>query len=256
VFAWRSGRTILADAYAEPPFRVGPAFSEGPDVHMILASSAPGIFGGDDFEQHIRVERGARVRLTSQSALQVHPAAGGGARLHSTYEVEEGAALHCQWDPLIPFAEAHLVQQTEIRLADDASLYWSDGFMSGREGRGERWRFAALAHELRILRAGRLEYLERYRLTSAEDAPARPWIAGDACYFGTVVAAGKRADPVACARLQSDLAALNDLRAGVDALDERLLLVRLTAGAGVPFHEARALIRSAVFALDRSDDAP
>ena len=85
-----------------------------------------------------------------------------------------------------------------------------------------------------------------YRLTSAEDGPARPWIAGDACYFGTVVAAGKHVDKVACARLQSDLAALADVRAGVDALDERLLLVRLTSGAGVPFHEARELIRGAV----------
>lgn len=41
---------------------------------MIMASSAPGIFGGDRFQQRIRLEPGARVRLTSQSALHVpHP---------------------------------------------------------------------------------------------------------------------------------------------------------------------------------------
>src|SRR3981081_3974478 len=72
-FAYRMGRTVLREAYAEPPFRVGRCFPEGRDLHMIVAASAPGVFGGDCLQQTIRVERGARVRLTSQSALQVHP---------------------------------------------------------------------------------------------------------------------------------------------------------------------------------------
>ena len=67
-----------------------------PGCHVILASSSPGIFGGDVFEQHIVLEPGARVRLTSQSALQVHPGArGGAARLRTIFEVarRRGAAV-------------------------------------------------------------------------------------------------------------------------------------------------------------------
>ncbi len=36
--------------------------------------------------------------------------------------------------------------------------------MSGREGRGERWAFETLEHELAVTCGGTLAYLERYRL--------------------------------------------------------------------------------------------
>src|SRR5216684_1595331 len=76
-FVEQRGRTVLADAYAEPPFRVGRTFQEGAGLHMIMASSAPGVFGGDSLDQVVHVEEGATVRLTSQSAMQVH---GGASR--------------------------------------------------------------------------------------------------------------------------------------------------------------------------------
>ena len=75
VFACRRGRTVLAHAYAEPPFRVGRLLDAGPVAQMILVWSGPGVFAGDRLEQRVRVERGARVLLVSQAALQLHPAA-------------------------------------------------------------------------------------------------------------------------------------------------------------------------------------
>lgn len=241
VFACRAGRTVLADAYAEPPFRVGRSFPDGAGLHMILAASAPGIFGGDMFRQSIRLEPGARVRLTSQSALQVHPASDrSGAQLLSVYHVEDDAELQCQWDPVIPFAGARLQQRVEIRIAERGSVRWSDACMNGRQARGECWMFAELAHELAIWRAGSLEYLERYRLAPEQGALSRAWVAGGASYFGTVVASGRAVDAGIARRLQAELAALGGVNAAADALDPRLLLVRLMADAGVPFHEARA----------------
>jgi urease accessory protein len=73
VFESRRGRTRLTHAYAEPPFRVGRLFDAGPAAHLILVCCGPGVFAGDRLEQQVRVERGARVLLASQSALQVHP---------------------------------------------------------------------------------------------------------------------------------------------------------------------------------------
>jgi len=48
----------------EPPFRVGRCFPDGGALHMIMAASSPGIFGGDWLQQIIHVGPGARVRLT------------------------------------------------------------------------------------------------------------------------------------------------------------------------------------------------
>ena len=270
VFSVRGGRTVLTHGYAEPPFRIGAMLPDCHGARMILAWSAPGVFGGDCLEQRMRVERGASVTIASQSALQAHPSPGGAiARMRTIVEVEEEAELRCDWDPLIPFSGARLSQRYEVRLAPAATLYWSDAFMSGREGRGERWAFETLEHELAVSCGGTLAYLERYRLEPGTQPLTAPWVAADCCYFGTILArfrsnasdassseAGLRSNvtDASCGEagrsavqapdsLQQELSSFDGLRGAVDTLDPCLKLVRLMASRGTPFHDARALVR-------------
>ena len=243
-FIYRDRGTALAHAYAEPPFRVGRCFPEGRGVHMILTSSAPGVFGHDHFQQIVRVGRGARVRLTSQSALQVHPSPDGAtAHLQSSYHVEDGAHLHCDWHPLIPFADARIDQRIAIDIAGSGSLYWSDALMSGRQARSERWQFTSLAQEIALSRDGSLEYLERYRIQPSELAVSRPWAAGDASYLGTTLMTGRPIEPGVAERLHIELGRIAGVRAAADRLDDRLLLVRLLSASGPAFHETRRWLR-------------
>jgi len=239
-FAYRNGRTVLAEAYAEPPFRVGRWFAEGEGLHMILASSAPGAFGHDRLRQIVHVGCGARVRLTSQSALQVHPSPDGAtAHLQSTYVVDDGAHLHCDWHPVIPFADARIAQRIDVTIAGGGCLYWSDALMSGRQAHGERWKFASLAHEVAVRRDGALEYLERYRIQPNDVDVSRTWAAGDASYLGTILMTGRPVEPDFAERLHIELARFGGVLAGVDRLDNRVLLVRLMGGSGPAFHAAR-----------------
>ncbi len=243
-FRYRHGRTVLAKAYAEPPFRVGRSFAEGDGLHMILTSSAPGAFGQDHLQQIVRLGSGARVRLTSQSALQVHPSPdGAAARLRSSYHVDDGAYLHCHWDPLIPFANARIDQRIDVKIAGGGYLYWSDALMSGRLARGESWEFASLAHEIAVSRDGSLEYLERYCIEPNELAVARPWAAGDASYLGTTLMSGRTIEPGVAERLYIELGRLAGVRAAADRLNDRVLLVRLLSVSGAAFHEARRWVR-------------
>lgn len=245
VFAVRDGRTVLTHSYAEPPFRPGRWFAEGSGLHMILASSSPGVFGGDVLDQSVVVEEGASVRLTSQSAPQLHPSASGAtARVRSSYRVAAGARLSCHWDASIPFAGACLDQRIEVDVAGGAELYWSDAMMGGRDARGERWRFSSIAHELRICRAGALAYLERFRIAPADRSLSHPWIAGEATFFGTALAAGAvQTLPGEAERVHTMLNAIEGVRGAADTLDESFLVVRLMGKSSVPFHEARARVR-------------
>ena len=77
---------------AVPRRRVLP---DGDGAHMILAWSAPGVFGGDCLEQRVRVERGASVRLTSQSALQAHPVAWRSGRDDAHHRRRRGRRPNC-----------------------------------------------------------------------------------------------------------------------------------------------------------------
>src|SRR5262249_16324337 len=212
-------------------------------VHMILASSAPGAFGHDRLQQSVHVARGARVRLTSQSAMQVHPSPDGAtAHLQSSYRVEDGARLHCERHPLIPFAQARIDQRIEIDIARGGCLYWSDALMSGRQARGERWKFTSLAHEVAVSRDGSLVYLERYRIQPDEVDVSRPWAAGDASYLGTTVISGLPMAPGAAERLHIELGRFAGVRAAADLLDHHVLLVRLLSAFGPAFHDARRWI--------------
>lgn len=239
-FAVCNGSTVLAHSYAEPPFRAGRTFPAAAGCHFILASSAPGIFGGDSFDQTVIVQAGADVRLTSQSALQAHPTPDGSvATLTSAFRVERHARLHCEWDPVIPFPDARLDQRIQIELEEGASLFWSDAVMSGREARGERWRFARLAHQLRCSRAGALVYLERYDLDTSEDRFSHRWIAGDNCYFGTLLIVAPQVDRALAEEMHRDINGIEQVRGAADVIEDGVLLVRLMSASGVAFHAVR-----------------
>ena len=119
VFGCRDGRTVLTHAYAEPPLRVGRCLRGG---RRRCTSSWPrrprASSAATALTQQIVVERGARVRLTSQSALQVHRSPSGDtARLSSTYRVEDDAELQLR------LGSADSVCRRPARAADRRSSW-------------------------------------------------------------------------------------------------------------------------------------
>jgi urease accessory protein len=196
VFEARRGGTVLAHAYAEPPYRIGRSFAVGDAAYVILVTSGPGVFAGDALRQSVHVGPGARVVLTSQSALQVHPPGhreAPPASVRHEYRVDDDAELHCHWDPIIPFAGASLVQQFGLDIRSSSRLYWSDALMSGRVTRGEVWRFSELAYQLRLEVDGKLALLERYRAAPRDRGITRAWMTGGAHYAATAIVHDARA---------------------------------------------------------------
>ena len=115
--------------------------------------------------------------------------------------------------------------------------------MSGRQARGERWKFASLAHEIAVSRDASLEYLERYRIQPSELPVSRPWAAGDASYLGTILMTGRPIEPGVAERLHVELGRLPGVQAAADRLDDRVLLVRLMTAFGPAFQAARRCVR-------------
>jgi len=246
VFARRGGRTLLAHAYAEPPYRVGRVIDAGPIASLIVVCSGPGVFAGDRLVPHVRVERGAQVRLVSQAALQVHPGgASAPAVLESEYDVDDEALLECVWDPIIPFADARLRQRVRLRVAAQGGLFWSDALMAGRVGCGESWRFALLDHELRAEIGGALQYLERYTLGSSSPRTSQRWSVCDARYFGTTLVHSETASAARAEEVQERLGQIDGLGAGVDPVAPGVLVGRVMAAHGPAFAAGRAVLREA-----------
>src|SRR5215813_6989614 len=141
-FAAQNGQTVLQQAYCEIPFKITRVLnSRQPWAHLILMQCSAGLFGGDELDCSIRVERGAQVLLTQQSATRVHPTLGPPAIQKHRVFVENGGELQLYLEPVIPFAGSSLMQSIRIDMEANARLVFWEGLMSGRIGRGERWKF-------------------------------------------------------------------------------------------------------------------
>jgi urease accessory protein len=255
VFERRGDGTALVHAYAEPPFRIGRSLAIGDAAYLILVCAGPGVFAGDCLQQSVHVGAGARVVLTSQSALQIHPsAASAPAHIDQRYVLEDDAELHCHWDPVIPFAEARLAQRFDIQMPSTARLLWSDALMAGRVSRGEAWRFRELAHELRLRVDEATRYLERYVLMPRERSVDRAWTAGAATHVGTTLVYHPRASEPVARAMHDALGAFEGARAAVDLVESRLLVARLMATNGAAFADARTACRH--LALDTLFESP
>src|SRR5262245_319242 len=115
VFGIQDGRTILKDAYCEVPFTITRLLSPmAPVPQLILMQCTAGLFGGDEVECSIRVERGANIRIAQQSATKVHPSQERQAIQRSRIYVESGASLQLSLEPIIPFGQSRLSQATRI----------------------------------------------------------------------------------------------------------------------------------------------
>ena len=226
-------RTIVRSAFCEVPFKITRLLDlHTPVPHLILMHSTAGIFGGDELECTIRIERGARVRMTQQSATKVHPSQGRPAIQRTHVFVEAGAELQLYLEPVIPFADSSLKQTTVLNVAEGGKLAFWEGYMAGRLGRGESWRFRELTCETRAVLQGRLMYLDRFHLGS-HNVHRAAGVLGTRRYFGTGLFVGEDAGRFAT-RMHESLP-----QAGVDSPAPNLAAVRIVAENGPVFHNAQ-----------------
>ena len=237
VFAARGGQTVLLDSYCEVPFKITRPLSTAPDglAHIMLMHCTAGLFGGDRVEMTVRVERGARVRLTQQSATRVHPSEGRIAAQTSRILVESGGELEFLLEPVIPFAESRFEQRTLLDVEKGARLRYWEGLMAGRVGRGELWEFDEVSSETCLKSEGRLVFLDRFHLQPKSSRPATQWRMDSGAYAATGLYVGD--DAADFARAMHDALP----KAGVDVLEDGLAVTRIVTTNGPEFHHCRAV---------------
>jgi urease accessory protein len=236
-FAYSRGRTIVRNVYCEVPYKITRLHDSSTSglAHLILMHCTAGLFGGDVAECTIRVEAGARVRITQQSATKIHPCEGKVAIQTTRIHVAADGELHVDLDPVIPFAGSRTKQSTRIDVDAGARVYLWEGLMAGRVGHGEAWQFEEFCSETLVRVAGRLLYLDRFRLAPREQTPNTPWMLRDSYYLGSGVCVSPDASELA-SRLHERLP-----HAGVDMPEPGLVTVRAAAKTGPEFHLQRLM---------------
>lgn len=172
-------RTRLRHSLQLPPLRVVRPFDlprGGALVHLHNVSG--GVLGGDQLDNEIRLEEGARVQVTTTGSTRIyrHRPHGPTAQQVTRYRVGPDALLEVLPDPLIPYGGARYRQVTSYQLEPGAGLLAWEVVTPGREAHGERFAYDCLELQTTICAGAVPLAIERMLLQPALrplDSPLR-----------------------------------------------------------------------------------
>lgn len=144
-FALRHGRSVLHDLYRVAPLLVQQALywdEAMPELPICaIISVGGGILQGDRYKIDIAVEEGACAQVNTQSANRIHQMDANYASQHQTVRLASGAYLEYLPDFTIPYRGSRFINQTDIEIAEDATLLYGEMMMTGRKHHHEEERF-------------------------------------------------------------------------------------------------------------------
>ncbi len=144
-FTVRNGRSVLSDLYRVAPLLVQQALywdEAMPELPICsIISVGGGILQGDRYRIDISVGEGACAQVNSQSANRIHRMDANYASQHQVVTVANGAYLEYLPDFTIPYRDSRFINDTEITVAEDATLLYGEMVLAGRKHHhvGERF---------------------------------------------------------------------------------------------------------------------
>ena len=252
-FERRGERTVLASRSQEGPLVVQkPLYPEGESpAHVLVVHPPAGIAGGDELVIEAEARPGSHALLTTPGAAKWYRSSGPWATQRVSIDVADGAVVEWLPQETIVFDGARAAIRWEARLAADACLVAWDIVRLGRTASGERFDAGTCRISTRIVRDGRLVWIERGRIDpSSCAAAALPALAGEPV-FATMLAVSPAIDDDALARCRAVRCA-NGI-AGVTRLPA-MLVARYrgvsTAAARDYFFDLWTILRPAVAGRD------
>lgn len=190
-FERRGERSVLASRRHDGPLVVQKALHpEGDGVcHAIVVHPPAGIAGGDELEVAVRAHRGAHALLTTPGAGKWYRSGGPWARQRVAIDAARESCVEWLPQETIVYDRARADIRWEAHLAHDARLIAWDIVCLGRTGSGEGFGHGECRLETRVVRDGRLAWLERGRI---EPRSPLAWSAAGlhgAPVLGTMIAA-------------------------------------------------------------------
>jgi urease accessory protein len=167
------GPTHLSRVEFRPPVHISKPHHDGEWLVVNLASPSPGLLEGDCVALAVTCRTGARLCVTTPSAMRLHAMPGGGAaHVMNSFRVEHGAFLEYLPEYLIPQRESALTQRTDIAVEAGGGYFGMEPLAPGRAAMGENQEYRVLQMALDARLDGTLICRERYTL-----CPRAPWTA-------------------------------------------------------------------------------
>jgi urease accessory protein len=172
--ATRNGNSFLKTSFCTPPFKIADITEDktGPELHVMLMSSSPGILDGDDYALKIELAERSSLHLETQSYQRLFHMCNGASQ---SLEVHIGTdAFFCFLPhPSVPHAAADFKTKNKFYLSERSGLLWGEVLTCGRKLNGERFHFSSYHSLTEIFKQNRLVVKENLWMTPAITDPCR-----------------------------------------------------------------------------------
>jgi urease accessory protein len=183
------GRTTIAHQRSRPPlqtFGLQEADGQG-SAYLQILNPCGGLFEGDSAEIEVALQRGAHLYLTTQAATKIYPAEHDQVtRQYIRLRVASGATLEYLPLPLIPFAHAQCVQETEIHVESGGTCFVAEVLAPGRVARGERFAYHRLRGRVEGWVGDQLALFEQFMLQPKQSSHAGLGVMDGKSYVATL----------------------------------------------------------------------
>ena len=211
------GETYLSKQYIAYPFHVTRPFyleHDPPGMPTLyLQSVSGGLYGADEINLGIVIEREAMAQVTTQASTICHSMKGGEkAHQRLTLRVQEDAFFEYLADPVILFPGTKLANTVMIDTKPGASVLVVDSFLAHDPNAGDG-RFDTFEGELGVTRDGELRCLDRFVVDGNTFAELGPFTA-----HGTLAWVSDADTSHVLAELNTYLAGQKEIYAGASLL--------------------------------------
>ena len=215
-YAKRDDKTIIARSHCTSPWHLLPPIylDDSGAAYTLLLNPSGGLVGGDRLSIDVSLDERSHVIVSSPSANRVYRSIGAVSAQEIKLRIGAGAIL--EWFPehTIPFAGSRYHQSIHATLGAGASVVLWDAISAGRIGCGERWAFATLENEIRIVTASGASLLERFALDPKTDM-GQVGLAGQWDYVGSLYVINDAIPAETWSRLETAIAPILDTQAGL-----------------------------------------
>lgn len=164
-FDMRRGRVALADLHQSGSAKAMLPHVPGTVPEVVFLNTSGGLTGGDRIGYAMALGPGCQAVATSQTAERAYASTGSSAALSFSAEVAAGGRLDWLPQELLLYEDAHLVRETTVDLAQDATVVLVETVVLGRQAMGEAPLRARLTDRRLVRREGRVVWAETLRIT-------------------------------------------------------------------------------------------
>lgn len=248
----RAGRSVLRSQSFCAPFHLSKPHHDASVLVLNVVSPTAGLFAGDRVRTRVHVESGAKLLLTTPSALRVHRMPAGFASLTQKLRVAAGASLESWPELLILHDGACYRQSTTLEVEHGGELLFFESLAPGRVAAGEAFAFTEFRNATDLLVGGALVARERFALRPETEAVAALRAKFSTAYYASCLATSPRlsADSACWASIHALQTA--DALVGCSALGHDAWVIKCVAAGSVALRRTLQAIRCALYqSLDR-----